>query len=50
MKNKLIIYLHEIEFVQYKQLKNKTTQQLIAMLHKLDGRIYQVNEYYKEVK
>lgn len=50
MKTKIIIYLHEVERVKMKYLKDKTVDELYIMLASFEGTIKQVNEYLREVK
>ena len=50
MKIKIIIYLHEVEKIKVKYLKNKTIDELYIILANLEGTIKQVNEYLREVK
>ena len=47
LKQKLIIYLHEVEGIEHKYIDKQTVEQLVRLLHAFHGRIYQVNEYFK---
>ena len=48
MKIKIIIYLHEVEKIKMKYLKNKTIDELYIILANLEGTIKQVNEYLRK--
>ncbi len=49
LKQKLLIYLCEVELIPHKRLENKTADQLLEILHDFFGTLPQVNRYYKEL-
>jgi len=50
LKQKLTIYLHEVERIPFNNLVNKKTDELLRILYEFEGQLNQVAEYYKTLK
>ena len=50
IKQKLIVYLHEVERVPFNNLMDKRNDELLRMLYDFEGQLSQVAEYYKTLK